>query len=141
MYHSTPTVYRHFVRTLTGAERFPALRLVVMGGEAVYKADVELVQATFSCVLFVRQRAGADRVHAGAAIFSRQAYGGQHDMPYQSGYPVDGTEILVLDDAGEPVQGYGLGEIASAAPTSRLGYWRQPALTAAAFRPDPAGGK
>ena len=53
VYHSTPTVYRQFMRTLTGAEQFPALRLVVLGGEAVYRADVDLYNQLFpeDCLL------------------------------------------------------------------------------------------
>jgi len=63
---------------------------------------------------------------------------GRHAVPV--GYPVEGTEILLLNKAGEAVEGYGVGEIAILSPHIALGYWRQPIPTAAAFRPDPAGG-
>src|SRR6185503_1307764 len=42
IYHSTPTVYRYFLGSLTGREEFPRIRLVVLGGEEVYKSDLEL---------------------------------------------------------------------------------------------------
>src|ERR671921_2483898 len=52
IYHSTPTVYRHFVDALNGSteaeEKFPELRLVVLGGEAVNHKDVELYREHFS---------------------------------------------------------------------------------------------
>jgi non-ribosomal peptide synthetase component F len=47
IYHSTPTVYRYFMRTLTGREAFPAIRLVVLGGEAVQRSDVDLYKRHF----------------------------------------------------------------------------------------------
>ena len=139
VYHSTPTVYRHFVRTLTGAEQFPALRLVVLGGEAVYKPDVDLYKRLFpeDC-LFVNGLGPTESTLALQYFLNKRTEVRRHAVPV--GYPVEGTEILVLDNAGEPVQGYGLGEIAIRSPHIALGYWRQPALTAAAFRPDPAGG-
>ena len=36
-----PTVFRHFVATLNGTERFPKLRLVKLGGESVHRKDFE----------------------------------------------------------------------------------------------------
>ena len=47
IYYSVPTVFRHFVRTLTGTETFPRLRLIRLGGEPVSKHDVELFKARF----------------------------------------------------------------------------------------------
>ena len=41
IYRSVPTAFRHFVRTLTGNEAFPALRLLYLAGEPVYKPDVD----------------------------------------------------------------------------------------------------
>ncbi len=42
MYHSVATVFRHFVGSLTGAERFPRLRVIRLGGEPVYRRDVDI---------------------------------------------------------------------------------------------------
>ena len=47
IYHSTPTVYRYFMDTLH-EEKFPGVRLVVMGGEAVYKKDVDAYKKHFA---------------------------------------------------------------------------------------------
>jgi hypothetical protein len=41
---------RHFVRTLTGSEAFPALRLIYLAGEPVYKPDVAYVVPAVSPV-------------------------------------------------------------------------------------------
>ena len=57
-----------------------------------------------------------------------------------AGYPVEGTEVLLLEDGGSLVEVLGRGEIAIRSPHVALGYWRRPGLTARAFVPDPAGG-
>jgi thioesterase domain-containing protein/acyl carrier protein len=48
---------------------------------------------------------------------------------------VDGTEVLLLDDDGRTVDGEG--EIAVLGRTLAVGYWRDPARTAAVFLPVP----
>jgi amino acid adenylation domain-containing protein len=139
IYHSTPTVYRHFVRTLTGAEHFPALRLVVLGGEAVYRPDVDVYKQHFppDCLL-VNGLGPTESTLALQYFIDRHTEVGRHAVPV--GYRVEGTEILLLNDEGETVEGYGVGEIAIRSPHIALGYWRQLIPTAAAFRPSPAGG-
>ena len=53
IYHSTPTVYRAFIDTLSESDIFPKMRLIVLGGEAIYKRDVDSYRTTFSPPLFV----------------------------------------------------------------------------------------
>src|SRR5690606_7322453 len=45
--HSTPTVFRHLTSQLTGAENLSAVRLVVLGGEAATRHDLELFRRHF----------------------------------------------------------------------------------------------
>ena len=55
------------------------------------------------------------------------------------GYPAEGVEVLLLDDAQEEV---GLGEVGEIAVKSRYlaqGYWNAPDLTKMKFLPDPDG--
>jgi len=61
-----------------------------------------------------------------------------HVLPV--GYPAEDKEILLLDEDGAEVGGDAVGEIAVRSRFLSPGYWRRPDLTAAAFRPDPAGG-
>jgi hypothetical protein len=56
------------------------------------------------------------------------------------GYAVEGTEVVLLDEAGSPVGAGEPGEIAVRSRYLALGYWRRPDLTDAAFRSDPHGG-
>lgn len=51
------------------------------------------------------------------------------------GKPIEGVEVLIVDDKGRPVPDGTPGEIALAAAQCSLGYFRQPDLTAERFRP------
>src|SRR5919107_4478796 len=100
IYHSTPTVYRHFVGTLNGSsgaqeEEFPELRLVVLGGEAVNHKDVELYKAHFSenC-LFVNLLGASEASVALLHFVDRGTKIVRHTVP--AGHAVEDTEILLL---------------------------------------------
>jgi thioesterase domain-containing protein len=57
------------------------------------------------------------------------------------GYPVEGMEVLLLDEHGEPVGPHEVGQIAVRSAYLAVGYWRQPELTRQVFLPDPDGGE
>lgn len=54
------------------------------------------------------------------------------------GYPVDNTEILLLNKAGEATDVFG--EIAIRSEHIATGYWRRPEMMRKVFLPDPDGG-
>ena len=54
------------------------------------------------------------------------------------GHPAEDTEVLLLDDAGQPTELYG--EIAIHSEQLALGYWNQAETTRAVFFADPDGG-
>ena len=141
IYHSTPTVYRHFVDALNGSteaeEKFPELRLVVLGGEAVNREDVDLYKARFSegC-LFVNLLGASEASVALLNFVDRRTGIARHTVP--AGHAIEDTEILLLDQAGREAEVYG--EIAIRSPYVALGYWRKPELNEKVFLPDPAEG-
>ena len=61
------------------------------------------------------------------------------DQEVTAGLPVDGAEILVLDDSGEPVPAGGLGEVYVRGAGLADGYLGDPELTARRFPEHPAG--
>ncbi|WP_232534151.1 class I adenylate-forming enzyme family protein [Plantactinospora sp. KBS50] len=61
--------------------------------------------------------------------------------PGSVGRALDGTEVLILDDAGHPLPAGHDGEIAVRGPHVMAGYWRAPELTAQRFRRDPDTGQ
>src|SRR5262245_43998037 len=59
--HWLPSAFRQFVSTLTGAETFPAVRLLMLGSDSVSRRDFELYQQYFppTC-LFVNRLASME---------------------------------------------------------------------------------
>jgi acyl-CoA ligase (AMP-forming) (exosortase A-associated) len=57
--------------------------------------------------------------------------------PTSIGKAIPNTEILVVNDKGQPCQPYEVGELVHRGPTVSMGYWGQPELTARVLRPHP----
>jgi amino acid adenylation domain-containing protein len=143
IYHSTPTLYRYFLDTLlndkdvTKRLQFPDIRLVVLGGEEVVKRDVELYQRCFSALcIFINGLGPTESTVTLQYFINQQTTIPRNTVPV--GYPVDDTEILLLNESGEDNQIYG--EIAICSQHIALGYWQQPELTQTVFLPAPKGG-
>lgn len=133
--HCVPGVFRRFAASLDGGEDLSRLRLVKLGGEAVLRSDFELYRERLprDCVFHV----GLGATEVGVI---RQWFAGR-DASFPGriapvGYAVDGTEVLLLDEAGRPARG-DTGEIAVVARSLPVGYWRRADLTARAFPPAP----
>jgi len=136
IYHSTPTVYRYFVGGLADDEVFSSVRLVVLGGEETVRMDVDLYKRHFSeeCIL-VNGFGPTESTLALQYFISKDTDVTRTSVPV--GYAVPKTEIHLLDEFGEQVMVHGVGEIAISSEHLALGYWRDTASTAKAFRPDP----
>jgi amino acid adenylation domain-containing protein len=130
VYHSTPTVYRYFINALNGQTEFSCLRLVVLGGEKVNRTDVESYQKHFAddC-LFVNGLGPTEATVSLQNFIDKQTTISSESVPV--GFPVDDTEVLLLDKAAQPSEIFG--EIAIKSAHVALGYWRNPEATAAAF--------
>lgn len=137
VYHSTPTVFRHFCATLDPRARLERLRLVVLGGEAVFSRDLALFKQHFGpgC-LFVNGLGPTESTIALQHFMDHHTELTRNAVPV--GFPVDETEVRLLDEHGQPAELYG--EIAIRSPHVALGYWRRPELTERVFLPDPEGG-
>jgi amino acid adenylation domain-containing protein len=139
IYHSTPTVYRYLLGTLAREQRFPHVRLLVLGGEAVTKRDVELYKKHFppGC-LFLNGLGPTESTLALQYFLDHNTELVGDVVPV--GYPVEDTEALLFNEAGEEVSIYATGEIGLRSEHLALSYWRRPELTTEAFLPDPQGG-
>jgi amino acid adenylation domain-containing protein len=134
IYHSTPTVYRYFAKTRNEVKSFPRLRLVVLGGEQVNRADVDLYKRYFSDECLLVNGLGPTEATVSLQYFiDKQTHISGQGVPV--GYPVEDTEILLLDEAGQPAETRGeiQGEIAIKCEHVALGYWRNQEATEAAF--------
>ncbi len=132
--HSTPTVYRYLLGN-NRDRRLPAVRAVVLGGEEVIRGDVDLYRSHFSrkCV-FVNGLGPTESTLALQYFITHGTEVARNTVPV--GFPVAGTEVLLLDDRDEPIAGCGTGQLAYRGRHVACGYWRQPELTGRAFVPD-----
>lgn len=127
-----PTAFRHFAGALSGAERFPNLRLMMLGSEPLLKGDVELYRRHFApgCVLlnrFATTETGTIALH----FIDENTQLESSAAPI--GRPIEDTEVLLLDERGDEVGPGEIGEITVRSTYLSPGYWRRPELTRAAF--------
>jgi len=140
IYNWAPTPFRHFVETLSDEVTFPMLRLLVLGSESVTKREVELYRQHFSSSCIFVNRLGTSETNNFRFYFI------DHETPTNgdiipAGYPVEGKEVILFDDAGRPVGFNQVGEIGVKSRYLAPGYWRKPELTQSVFLPDPSGGE
>ncbi|MGH7830745.1 MAG: non-ribosomal peptide synthetase, partial [Candidatus Binatia bacterium] len=135
LFHWVPTAFRHFVETLSGTEKFPRLRWIVLGSELLSVRDVEMYKKHFpsSCVL-VNRFGTTETGNIGWYFIDRQTEISGSVVPV--GHAMEETEILILDEAGNEVAIGQTGEIAVKSRYLSPGYWRRPDLTRDLFLPD-----
>ena len=131
---------RDFVRNFDPTPAFPHLRLVSLGGENVYRREIELYRKIFhpSCLIGIWMSATETGNITQFLIDGKTQING--DIA-PVGYPADDMEILLLDDAHHRVRDGELGEIAIRSRYLSPGYWRRPDLTKEKFQADPDGGE
>ena len=131
------TTFRHLLAESGPERRFPSVRVVRLGGEPLFRHDVERFREHFGphCLLV----AGYGTSEASSLVEYRMS----HDTPLPAarvpaGYPYEGVEILVLDEDGRAVRNGETGEVAVRSRYLPEGYWRRADLTGATFQNDPA---
>lgn len=129
------TVFRQAVNG-AGAKRFLAVRLIHIGGEPVFKSDVELYRKCFSdrCRFVCRYSISETQAVCYYFIDHKTEIDGER-VPV--GHPISGSEVLILDDNGREAAPGKTGEIAVRSSHLALGYWRRPDLTHAKFLGNP----
>ncbi|RGA03729.1 amino acid adenylation domain-containing protein [Microbispora triticiradicis] len=139
-----PTAYwHHLVEEIDQIAWPPALRLVIIGGEQASGGAVTRWRRRFGDGVRLLNTYGpteaaviATWADLGADL--RAGLGAAHGRP-PIGRPVGATTVHLLDAAGVPVPQGAIGELVVGGAGVARGYLRRPALTAAAFVPDPAG--
>ena len=139
MCHFVPTTFRHFIESLSGSEEFSSLRLIRLGGEAVYKRDVDLYKRHFPNTSILR--VGLASTESGSICWnfidkSTDITG--EVVPV--GKPIEVVEVFLLNEEHKPVKMGEVGEIAVRSSYLSPGYWRRPDLDKLKFLPDPEAG-
>jgi amino acid adenylation domain-containing protein len=134
IYHSAATIFRHFIRNLSGREEFSDLRIVRLGSEHVTWKDVEAYKRHFSkdCV-FVNALSSSETKTIRQHVINKdtQTFG---IVPV--GYPVEDMDVFVVDENGRQLGPNQTGEIVVRSGYISPGYWKKPDLTSAAFLPN-----
>lgn len=133
----TPSTFRSMFGVAAAGRRFPALRVVRVGGEPTTRADVKLFKAhtRSDCALITNYSSSEAALVCEFAIYHDSLPPGDF-VP--GGFPLPGNEVLILDEHGQAARAGEEGEICVSSPYLALGYWNNPELTAQVFTAHPA---
>ncbi len=137
------SVFRQFAAALPDGGHCPALRYLGIGREPVLRSDVELFRSRFGprCAL-VNVMGSAETGTICELPIDPTTPLDEIAPPGQVvpvGHAVRDTEVLLLDDGGQPVTPGEVGEIVVRSDFLSVGYWGRPDLDAAVFSPSAPG--
>ncbi len=117
---------------------FPDARIVVLGGDTIYRQDIQAGRNLFPHATMVT---GLATTEAGRVTYLFMDHGTPlPDAVVPLGYAVAGKRVRILREDGQDADPTEAGQIAVQGRHVAAGYWRQPELTAARLAPvGPAG--
>lgn len=135
--HLPAEMFRQWLQVLETGVTFPSLRQVAPAGR-IFQRDIEAARSHLpaGCMVITRLASSETGVVAQMMIdahgpFPASAPESPGVLPV--GYVIPDTEIVVLDDDGQPAPPGQIGEAVIIGPYLAAGYWRRPDLTATAF--------
>jgi amino acid adenylation domain-containing protein len=139
VFHTVPTIYRNLLATKS-SQTLEDIRLVVLGGEAVYKEDFEGFKKHFSRnALFVNGYGPTESTITCQKILDHTSRVTTSQLPI--GKPVHETEVYLLTEDGAKAGIYQTGEIIHKSSFLSPGYLNNENLTARVFGKDPTSGE
>jgi amino acid adenylation domain-containing protein len=139
IYHSSASLFRALTDAITLGEHFDDLRLIQLSNEVVTTEDERTFRKFFASNCIFANRLGSTETDTFSRWFVSNDKSSLDNLSVPAGFPVEGTEVLLLDDSLKSVGFDSVGEIVVKSDNLALGYWQQPELTRAKFRPDPYG--
>ena len=141
VFHSTPSVFRHFLRDVGPDRQFPTVRLVRLGGDLVYRSDFELFKRHFRSDSILVNGYGCSEM---SSIFAYFMDAGTviDTRVVPVGYPISDIDAHLVDSDGlvlatpsrdNPGIPSPLGEIVLQSEYLSPGYWGRPDLTSQVF--------
>jgi acyl-CoA synthetase (AMP-forming)/AMP-acid ligase II/acyl carrier protein len=130
-------LFRAFAQLLSGRRRFADLRIVKLSSGTVFRADVDLFRRHFPDCNLLHVLSSTEALTYRMHFIYKVTEIQESALPV--GYPVEGMEVLVVDDEGKDLGFNSIGEIAVRSEFLFDCYWKQPGLTYAAFLSDSGG--
>ena len=135
IYHSVASVFRQFSASYSQSTQTFSVRLVIFGGEKVLTSDVEAAKKVFSSKVSFYTGLGSTETGT-IRYFPITADTQISSDVVPIGYPIEGVEIVLLDENGGVVETGAIGEIAVKSRFIALGYWNDPEATDKVFSAD-----
>ena len=132
IYHSVPQLFRNFIRKLGENEIVESIRLVLLGGESIYRTDMELFKKHCSKNSFLANVLGASEVLVGT-IFFLNTESCDYGYTVPVGYEVEGVKVHLIDKNNKEVLAYQPGEIVYESEFLAKGYCNKPDKTNEVF--------
>ena len=132
-----PALLRQLLAVIEPDHVFSSLRRVKLGGDVVYRQDIEALRRHIVPHCIVIHTYSSSETGRIARFCVPDDLSGLGDT-IPAGYPVPGQEVLILDEERQPLPPGEVGQIAVRSRYIAAGYWRRPELTDERFIPDPA---
>ncbi len=129
---AVPTLLRHFTATTPRQLQLPALRVIVLYGEATTWGDVTALWPHVGPRCFVLSLFGCTEAGAiSVMLTSPDTPAGTGRLP--AGFLLEGVEVTIEDDHYRPVPEGDVGQIVAWNETAGRGYWNRPEESARIF--------
>ncbi len=136
MFFPAIELLRHFLDSMDKEAIFGSIRSVFVGGDVLYRRDVERLRSHLSeQALVVHGLSSSETGLISRSVLHNNSPIAADIVPV--GFPVPGKEVLILDQDGKQLCDGTPGEIAVRSEIIFPGYWHQPDLSATKFCPDP----
>jgi amino acid adenylation domain-containing protein len=135
-FHTVPSVLRNWLELVPPDQKFPALRVLEIGGEPLFRRDLTRFFKHVSKECQVRNALATTETYIATYYFIDAATTLEEGV-VPVGYPPPERAVAVLAENGQPVSAGETGEIFVASHFLSPGYWHRPELTAATFLQDP----
>ena len=118
------------------AAKLSSVRTIMYGASPMPEATLDRIMAAAPHLDYF-QAYGMTEVSCTATLLRPEFHRGDHRAAGRhraAGMPIATTELMIADEAGQPVTVGEIGEILVRGPCVMLGYWNQPELTAETLR-------